>query len=196
VSDIADIVRCLSGGGVGLLPTDTVYGLAASPDHDAAVARIFALKRRPRTVSLPVMVAAREQLASLGAIVTSGAERLLASPHMPGPLTVAFRVDRARAPAWLSGRTEVAVRMPDHPLMLAVLREAGPLLVTSANAHGATTPESLADALAQLDGAPDIAIDGGVLSSTPSTLVNCATSPATVERVGAIPAHVIEALLK
>lgn len=196
VSKVADIVRCLAKGGVALLPTDTVYGLAASPVHDDAVARIFALKGRPRTVNLPVMVAAPAQLESLGAVVTQEAARLLASGYMPGPLTLAFGIDPARAPVWLAGRAEVAVRMPDHALMLAVLREAGPLLVTSANAHGATTPESLADALAQLDGAPDIAIDGGVLSSTPSTLVNCAVSPATVERVGAIPAAVIETLLK
>jgi L-threonylcarbamoyladenylate synthase len=195
VSNLADIVRCLGAGGVALLPTDTVYGLAAAPAHDAAVARIFALKRRPRTVNLPVMIAGREQLEGLGAVVTSAAERLLASPHMPGPLTLALRINPARAPAWLAGRDEVAVRMPDHPLMLSVLRAAGPLFVTSANAHGATTPESLADALAQLDGAPDIAVDGGTLSSIPSTLANCAVSPATVERVGAIPAHVIEALL-
>lgn len=193
--DVADIVRCLEAGGVALLPTDTVYGLAALPAFDAAVARIFALKRRPRAVSLPVMVATRAQIGDLGAVVTADAERLLASPHMPGPLTVAFSVAAALAPAWLAGRAEVAVRMPDHALMRAVLRAAGPLFVTSANAHGRATPESLADALAQLDGAPDIAVDGGVLSSVPSTLVNCATSPATIERVGAVPAHVIEALL-
>lgn len=195
MTDIAAIVRCLAAGGVALLPTDTVYGLAALPACDAAVARIFALKRRPRSVNLPVMVAAREQIGALGAVVTADAARLLGSPHMPGPLTVVFCVDAARAPAWLAGRGEVAVRMPDHALMLAVLGAAGPLLVTSANAHGAATPESLADALAQLDGAPDIAIDGGVLTSVPSTLVNCATTPAAIERVGAVPAHVIEALL-
>jgi len=196
VSEIADIVRCLRAGGVALLPTDTVYGLAASPEREDGVARIFALKRRPRTVNLPVMVAARDQLAALGAVVTDDAAKLLSSPYMPGPLTIAFRVDPACAPQWLATRAEVAVRMPAHPLMLGVLNAAGPLLVTSANAHGATTPESLADALAQLDGAPDIAVDGGVLSSTPSTLVNCAVSPAAVERVGAVPAAVIEALLK
>lgn len=195
MSDAADIARVLTQGGVALLPTDTVYGLAAHPERDAAVDRIFALKRRPRTVNLPVMVAAREQIAALGAIITPEADRLLASRFVPGPLTVAFALDPARAPAWLNGRVEAAVRIPDHALMLDVLVRAGPLLVTSANTHGQATPESLADALSQLDGAPDIAIDGGVLSPTPSTLVNCAVSPPRIERVGAAPATVIEALL-
>lgn len=195
MSDVAAIAACLDNGGVALLPTDTVYGLAASPRFDGAVDRLFALKRRPRAVNLPVMVAARAQIAALGAKITPEADRLLASRFVPGPLTIAFALQGADAPAWLQGRPEVAVRIPDHALMLEVLARTGPLFVTSANAHGQTTPEGLADALAQLDGAPDIAVDGGVLSPTPSTLVNCAVSPPRIERVGAVPSTVIEALL-
>ena len=89
----------------------------------------------------------------------------------------------------LAGREEVAIRIPDDDRVLAVLRRTGPLLVTSANLHGAATPESLADALAQLDGAPDLAIDGGSLNTVPSTLVNCRRDPPVVEREGAIPGY-------
>ena len=185
MTDVSAIAACLRRGGVALLPTDTVYGLAALPTSDAAVDRLFALKRRPRTRNLPVMIASRDQLAAMDARISGAASRLLASAFMPGPLTLALGVG-PDAPAWLEGRSEIAVRMPDHALMLAVLRETGPLFVTSANAHGLATPESLRDALAQLDGVPEIAIDGGVLQTVPSTLVNCNVTPPAIERVGAV----------
>ncbi len=191
MTDAAVIALCLRDGGVALLPTDTVYGLAASPVSDHAIARLFALKARPRTRNLPIMVAARDQLADLGARLTDAAERLLASDLMPGALTLALGIDSDAAPPWLEGREEIAVRIPDHALMLAVLRLTGPLLVTSANAHGRATPESLGDALEQLHGAPDIAIDGGMLSAVPSTLVNCRHTPPVIERIGAILEAVI-----
>ena len=96
---------------------------------------------------------------------------------------------------WLEGRDEIAVRIPDDERLLAILRATGPLLVTSANAHGSGTPETLAGALSQLDGAPDLAIDGGLLQVVPSTLVNCRREPPVVEREGAIPAREIEEIL-
>lgn len=176
----------MRAGGVAVLPTDTVYGLAAAPSSPDAIARLFALKDRPRTRNLPIMVAGVEQLPALGAQISTAAERLLASNLMPGALTLALGIDAALAPAWLDGRDEIAVRIPDHPLMLDVLRATGPLLVTSANAHGLATPESLDDVLAQLHGKPDVAIDGGTLSAVPSTLVNCRAVPPVIERHGAV----------
>lgn len=193
--DAQRIAEVLAHGGVAVIPTDTVYGLAASPAFDTAVDRVFALKRRPRTRNLPVMAADADQIEGLGAIVTAAAAKLLASPFVPGALTIAFELQQDRAPPWLVGRDEVAVRIPDHALMRDILRRTGPLFVTSANTHGLPTPEGLADVLAQLDGAPDIAFDGGVLSNTPSTLVNCRADPPVIERVGAIPEHVIRAVL-
>ena len=194
MADMRAVATCLREGGVALLPTDTVYGLAALPTSDAAVDRLFALKRRPRTRNLPVMIASQDQLAAMDVRITDAAARLMKSSYMPGPLTLALGVGPA-APAWLEGRTEIAVRMPDHALLLAVLRETGPLFVTSANAHGLATPESLQDALAQLDGAPDIAIDGGILRTVPSTLVNCNITPPVIERVGVISEEAIWKIL-
>ena len=98
-------------------------------------------------------------------------------------------------PSWLEGREEAAIRIPNDACLLAVLRQTGPLLVTSANLHGASTPENLAEVLAQLDGVPDLAVDGGILHTIPSTLINCRLDPPVVERVGAIPeAQVMEYL--
>ena len=67
-----------------------------------------------------------------------------------------------------------------------MLRKTGPLLVTSANAHSAETPDNMQDILAQLDGAPDLSIDGGILRTTASTLVNCRVDPPVIERLGIV----------
>jgi L-threonylcarbamoyladenylate synthase len=184
---IETIVSCLQTGGVVLLPTDTVYGLAVSPNFDDSIDRLFALKRRPRNVNLPIMVASDNELEALGFEVSDSARRLLRSPLIPGSLTLAMGFKSNYRPAWLAGRDEAAVRIPNDERLLSVLRKAGPLLVTSANAHSAETPDNVADILAQLDGAPDLAIDGGTLRTTASTLVNCRLDPPVIERLGVVP---------
>jgi L-threonylcarbamoyladenylate synthase len=184
---IEEIVECLKTGGVVLIPTDTVYGLAVSPKFDEAIDRLFALKRRPRNVNLPIMVASDEELEPLGFEVSESARRLLRSPLIPGSLTLAMGFNSEYRPDWLAGREEAAVRIPNDERLLSVLRMTGPLLVTSANAHSAETPDNVADILAQLDGAPDLAIDGGTLRTTASTLVNCRVDPPRIERLGVVP---------
>jgi len=184
---VEEIVECLGNGGVVLLPTDTVYGLAVSPNFDRSIDRLFALKRRPRNVNLPIMVASDAELEPLGFEVSESARRLLRSPLIPGSLTLAMGFSSDYRPAWLAGRDEAAVRIPNDERLLSVLRKTGPLLVTSANAHSAETPDNVADILAQLDGAPDLAIDGGTLRTTASTLVNCRIDPPVIERAGVVP---------
>ena len=182
------IVECLSKGGVVLIPTDTVYGLAVSPTFDKSIDRLFALKRRPRNVNLPIMVASDAELEPLGFEISVAARRLLRSPLVPGSLTLAMGFRAEYRPEWLAGREEAAVRIPNDERLLGVLRKTGPLLVTSANAHSAETPDNVSDILAQLDGAPDLFIDGGILRTTASTLVNCRVEPPVIERVGVVPA--------
>jgi len=187
MTEIEQIVACLKRGGVVLLPTDTVYGLAVSPNFDESISRLFTLKRRPRNVNLPIMVASDAELEALGFEVSESARRLLQSPLIPGSLTLAMGFRSDYRPAWLAGREEAAVRIPNDERLLSVLRKAGPLLVTSANAHSAETPDNVADILAQLDGAPDLSIDGGTLRTTASTLVNCRVDPPAIERIGVVP---------
>jgi L-threonylcarbamoyladenylate synthase len=184
---VEKIVACLANGGLVLIPTDTVYGLAVSPTFEKSIDRLFALKRRPRTVNLPIMVASDAALEPLGFALSESARRLLQSPLVPGSLTLALGFKSAYRPDWLKGRDEAAVRIPNDERLLAVLRETGPLLVTSANAHSAETPDNVQAILEQLDAAPDLAIDGGILRTTASTLVNCRVDPPVIERVGVVP---------
>lgn len=184
---IEAIVGCLENGGVVLLPTDTVYGLAVSPNFEKSIDRLFALKRRPRTANLPIMVASEDELEPLGFEISEPARRLLRSPLIPGSLTLALGFRSDERPPWLAGRDEAAIRIPNDDRLLAVLRKTGPLLVTSANTHSADTPDNVRDILDQLDGAPDLTVDGGTLRTTASTLVNCRVDPAVIERLGVVP---------
>lgn len=180
------IAERIRNGAVALLPTDTVYGLAAHPERPEAIERIFFLKRRPPARNLPVMLADREQIPALGVVLNPNIEALLSSPFVPGPMTIAAGFGDAPRPAWLAGRVEVAFRIPDDDFIREILRSTGPLLVTSANAHGVPTPEIVADIVAALAEPPDIVVDRGRLSSVPSTLVNCRLDPPVVERVGVV----------
>lgn len=192
---VEKIVDCLSTGGVVLLPTDTVYGLAVLPTFERSVDRVYSLKRRPRHMNLPIMVSSHWELELLGFDVNDTAIRLLRSPLIPGSLTLAMGFRTGPTLQWLEGREEAAVRIPDDNCLLSVLKRTGPLLVTSANSHGAETPESLTDVLAQLHGVPDLSVDGGILGTISSTLVNCRFNPPVIERIGAIPeAEVMEYL--
>ena len=193
--DVEKVVAVLRDGGVVLLPTDTVYGLAVHPEAgDGPLGRLFAMKRRPLSRNLPIMVADADQARGLGAQVPASAEKLLAA-FSPGPLTLALGLT-GPAPAWLAGRDEIAVRVPDDAFLLDVLRAAGPLLVTSANLSGHDTPETMGEVLAQMAGQPDLALDGGPRQTVPSTLVNCNLPAPVVERVGAVPAERIAEVLE
>jgi L-threonylcarbamoyladenylate synthase len=102
-------------------------------------------------------------------------------------LTLAFGFDAALPrPDWLAGRDEVAVRIPDHEFLRALMERTGVLLVTSANLHGKPTARTCAGVAAELGSAVDLVVDGGELAEVPSTLVNVRGQDPAVEREGVI----------
>ncbi|HYI12986.1 MAG TPA: L-threonylcarbamoyladenylate synthase [Thermoanaerobaculia bacterium] len=181
-----EVAGWLRRGAVAIVPTETVYGLAIQPGNPDSAQRVFELKARPRDFNLPVVIGALEQLAQLGVDYNATA-RHLARRFWPGPLTLVmgFRQDVER-PSWLTGRIEVAIRFPDMQLLRDVALSAGPILLTSANAHGTGAKMVAREAVESLRGAVDYVIDGGVLTPTPSTIVNVRLSPAVIERTGAV----------
>ena len=182
----SDVAADLIHGRTVVIPTETVYGLAIQPGNADAARRVFALKGRPSDLNLPVIIGSLDQLDLLGVDVNDVA-RDLAAHFWPGPLTLVFGFDPARRRApWLDGRVEVAVRLTALEFLRAVALEMGPFLVTSANAHGKGATLTAGDATASLLGEPDVVIDGGRLSSMPSTIVNTRHRPARIERFGSI----------
>ena len=194
-SGAAAAVSVLEAGGVVVVPTDTVYGLAARPVDAGAVSAVYRIKGRPEGMALPILAASDEQVRALGVAFTAGA-LALAARWWPGPLTLAFGFDVAVArPAWLEGRSEVAVRVPDHDFLRGVLAQTGVLAVTSANRHGTPTPRAAGDVAASLGPEVALVVDDGLLREVPSTLVNVAGAEPAVEREGAIGREAVAAVL-
>ena len=159
---IARAAAILRGGGLVAVPTETVYGLAARADSDAAVALIYEAKGRPSFNPLIVHVASLEQAKRLAHF--GEAAEALAARHWPGPLTLVLpkRSDAGLAEAVTAGLPTIALRMPDHKVMRAVLEQAGvPIAAPSANRSGFISPTSAAHVLASLDGRIDAVLDAG-----------------------------------
>jgi L-threonylcarbamoyladenylate synthase len=184
----AAALQVIGAGGVVLIPTETFYGLAADPRSAAGVARVYALKGRPRVLALPVLCADWEQVEELVAVE----ERLRARLELvwPGPTTVVLpaRARLACAPA-----DTLAVRIPGLEVLRRLLAVTGPLTGTSANRHGRAPARRAASALAALHGEPDLTLDGGTTpGGSPSTLVDLTVEPARVLRGGPQPWQVSE----
>jgi L-threonylcarbamoyladenylate synthase len=187
---IAAAVDAVRAGEAVVYPTETVYGLGADATDPDAVEGVFDLKRRPR--DRPLSAGFHAVDAALEFTAPTAAEVEFMRAFLPGPVTVV--VDRGdRLPAALTGgRERVGVRIPDHDLARALLREAGPLTATSANVSGEPSvvdPAALDDRIREGAGA---VIDGGAVGGAESTVVDVSTGD--VHRRGAM-AGAVEAWL-
>ena len=188
-------VAALRRGELAVLPTDTVYGVAADAFTPSAVARLLAAKGRGRDMPVPVLVGAWRTLDGLAASVTP-LTRELVEAFWPGPLTLVVRA--AGSLAWDLGETRgtVAVRMPLHPVALAVLEQTGPLAVSSANRSGLPPAEDAAEAARQLGTRVLVYLDGGTVEGgTASTIVDTTGERPRVLRNGAVPVEQLTELL-
>lgn len=159
---IAEAARVLAAGGLVALPTETVYGLAARADDGRAVAGIFAAKGRPAFNPLIVHVTTLEAAERLARF--DDAARRLARAFWPGPLTLVLprRENAELADAATAGLPTVAVRVPRHPVMQAVLAQCPfPLAAPSANASGTISPTAAEHVLRSLNGRIDLVLDAG-----------------------------------
>jgi tRNA threonylcarbamoyl adenosine modification protein (Sua5/YciO/YrdC/YwlC family) len=180
------LVVALQAGEPVVIPTDTVYGVAALPSVPGATARLYALKDRRPDVPLAVLVADAAALDGLAAGVDDRTAALVGA-HWPGPLTIVVRRHPDLAGWDLGGDPgTVGVRCPGHDLVRAVAARTGPLATTSANRSGHPTPTTAAEAAASLTGPVAVVADGGVLAGEASTVVDLTTDPWRVLRQGAL----------
>lgn len=183
---IAAATAALRQGAVVAIPTDTVYGLAVDPTRPGATERLFAAKRRPRDVELPVLVADVEQALSLVSAAPAAARRLMAR-YWPGALTLVLARRPEVAVDLGSDTSTVGLRCPDHPLVRAICRAAGPIATTSANLHGKPTLTTAAEVAATFGESVAVVLDGGTCAGAPSTVVDCTAEVPKLLRQGRIP---------
>jgi L-threonylcarbamoyladenylate synthase len=202
-----DVGRCttlLRAGGLVAIPTETVYGLAADAEQEAAVRRIFAVKGRPADHPLIVHLAGAEDLDGWlderDAVVTAAVARL-ADATWPGPLTMLVPRGPRVLDVVTGGRPTVGLRVPAHATTLALLAElGGGVAAPSANRFGRVSPTTArhvaTDLAGLLDPATDAILDGGPCPvGVESTIVDLSVSPPQVLRAGAIDAVDIARIL-
>ena len=195
VGQIAQAAAILRRGGLVAFPTETVYGLGENALDTAAVRRIFEVKQRPATSPL-IVHAASETMARAYAAVWSPAARDLARRFWPGPLTLVVPKKPVIPDIVTAGLATVGLRVPAHPLAIALIRAAGvPVAAPSANRFTQLSPTSAEHVRASLGDAVDMILDGG---STPvgieSTVLSLVGVP-TLLRPGMISKEEIEAVI-
>lgn len=187
---LVDAGSAIRRGDLVVMPTDTVYGVAADAFNPTAVNLLLAVKGRGRDMPVPVLVASR-QMADAVVEELSPAGKALAEAFWPGALTLVVR--HTPHLAWDLGETRgtVAVRVPDHPLALSLIEQTGPLAVSSANRTGSPPPLTAMDARLQLGAAIAVYLDAGPApeAALPSSIVDVTGEQPRLLRAGALDAE-------
>lgn len=189
---IGEAAAVLSAGGLVAFPTETVYGLGADALNPRAVERIYAAKGRPVDNPIIVHIADPNALGGLVSDVPTAAQILIAR-CWPGPLTLVLPATPVVPSVTRGGLPTVAVRMPAHPVALALIRAAGcPVAAPSANRSGRPSPTTAQHVLADLGGSVELVLDGGPTPvGVESTVLDLTCDPPLLLRPGEIGrAHV------
>jgi len=184
---LSSAAAILRSGGLVAFPTETVYGLGANARDGHAVARIFQAKGRPQDNPLIVHIANPADLQAVVADITDDAWAL-ARAFWPGPLTIILPVREGIAREVTAGGDTVAVRMPSHPVAMALIRAAGlPIAAPSANISGRPSPTRADHVWADLAGRIEMIVDGGPAGiGVESTVLDLTSSPPLVLRPGGV----------
>ncbi len=185
--DIARAAAILRAGGLVAFPTETVYGLGADASSEKAVARLYAVKRRPADHPVIVHFDSFERALAFVSEVPDEARRL-ARQFMPGPLTLILRRSDKAKDFVTGGQASVGIRVPSHPVAQALLREfGGGVAAPSANRFGFVSPTTAAHVRADLGTDVDLVLDGGETEvGIESTIVDLSSQQAVLLRPGAI----------
>jgi len=186
-NDLTYAIEVLRNGGLVGVPTETVYGLAGNGLNADAVAKIYEVKGRPEVKPLSLLVPSLEVAATVCAEIPQAA-RILAEKFWPGPLTLVLPKNDSVPDIVTAGGDTIGVRCPDHPLTLALLREAGvPAAAPSANVSDMPSPKCADDVLSYFDGKIECVIDGGKCElGVESTLVLLTDGSYKILRQGAL----------
>ena len=189
---IEQAIAILKRGGIVAYPTDTVYGLGANAGNDDAVARVYEAKGRPRHLALPLLLADISQIKDVARDVPDLAW-CLAKRFLPGSLTLVLHKASSVSSVVAGGGDKIAVRVPDHPVPIALIRGLGaPITGTSANLSGSPSLLTAEEVYRQMGERVDFIIDGRCPGGIDSTVLDLTGDVPRVLREGAISKEEIE----
>ncbi|MDD4940260.1 MAG: L-threonylcarbamoyladenylate synthase [Candidatus Omnitrophica bacterium] len=185
---IAQAAKVISGGGLAVIPTETVYGICANSLDKKALERLYEIKKRPLDKPFSLLIAEKRKADELAVDIPVVAHKLM-HKFWPGPLTVILRAKDGG---------KVGLRMPDHPVALKIIEQAHvPAACPSANVAGEPAPDNFAQAIQNMDGLVDLAVDAGNAKlGKESTVVDLTVQPLKIIRSGAIKDEEIMAVAK
>lgn len=187
--ELAEAAKIIAGGGLVIIPTETVYGIAADASNKEAIERLGRIKQRPQEKHYSFHIERKDRIEDFARAIPVGAYKLI-DKFWPGPLTIVLRSSK--------NNDTVGLRMPDDEIALKVIELAQvPVVCPSANISGKPAPVNFQEAIKDFDGLVDMAIDAGdVKLGKESTVVDLTVEPARVLREGAVKKEEIEATLK
>jgi L-threonylcarbamoyladenylate synthase len=190
-------IEIIRKGGLVAFPTDTVFGLGAGAYLESGIQRIFQVKQRPPEMALPLLISSVAQVHEVALDVPAYGWRLIKG-FFPGGLTLVVFRTRVVSNIIAGGGDTVAIRMPDHPIPLALIRGSGmPIVGTSANISGRSNPLTIEGVREQIGNKVDLIIEGGPLpKGTESTVVDVTGPLPVVLREGAITRAELESVVK
>lgn len=185
---IQQAITILKQGGIVIYPTDTVYGIGCRIDEPSAIARLYALRRRPETQASPVLSASLAMLEPFLQPIDENVVTKLLKPYWPGALTVILTCRSEKLSPLVRGGTDtLGVRVPNHLLTIEMIEGVGvPIIGTSANFKGERTPTALEELDPELVKLVDFVVPGKCYAKEASTVIDVTNRPWKIVRQGAI----------
>lgn len=185
---IKEAAEVIIKGGLVVIPTETVYGIAANIENESAMARLAEIKHRPKDKPFSSLIGKKEDVEKYTNKISLSAYKLM-NKFWPGPLTLVFQV---------KGKATIGLRLPDHEAALRIVALAGvPIACPSANLPGSPAPGDFNTVINELNGLVDLAIDAGTAElGKESSVVDVSVEPIRILREGAIKKEEIEGAVK
>lgn len=193
-TDFNSIVEVIKEDGVVAFPTETVYGVGVRFNSEKALDKLMEAKNRDYSKAITLMVSDQEEIEKY-AYVSENAKKIIHA-FMPGMITMVFKKKESVNPVMTNGKETIGVRIPDNFYVLELLRQVGPMLVTSANLSNHPNTTSTQEVLDQLDGRIDIVVDGHTSDNIASTVVDVTGENIQILREGKVTKKDIEEVLK
>ena len=188
MNDIQQAIKIVKQGGIVIFPTDTAFGIGCRMDDEAAVKRLFSIRKRPETQATSVLISDLKMAEPYLEQVSNEVIEQLMKPHWPGGLTIVLPCKVEKVSNLIRGGSKtLGVRVPDHLTTLELINGVGvPILGPSANFSGGKTPYSFEELDPELKKLVDYVVPGECHSKLASTVIDCTVSPWKILRQGAV----------
>ncbi len=189
---IKQAVKVLQQGGIVIFPTDTAFGIGCRIDDEEAIKRLFAIRKRPETQAVPILVDTVKMAQEFVQPIPRDLIDKLIMPYWPGALTIILPCLVDKVPKLVRGGTDtLGVRIPNHKIARAIIQGVDiPILGPSANFHGGETPYSFESLDKELMRQVDFVVPGECAVRQASTVIDCSKTPWQIIRQGAVTVNI------